>query len=64
MSRIDPKPGMVIDGYHLEEEIYRGGMATIWRVAHPDHKSPICMKIPLILDGDDPGAIVSFEASR
>lgn len=64
MSRIDPRPGAVIDGFLLEEEIHRGGMATIWRVASPDHKAPICMKIPLILDGDDPGAIVSFEAEQ
>lgn len=64
MSRVDPRPGAVIDGFILEEEIHRGGMATIWRVASPDHKAAICMKIPLILDGDDPGAIVSFEAEQ
>ncbi len=64
MSRIDPRPGADIDGFRLEEEIYRGGMATIWRVTRPDIATPICMKIPLILDGDDPGAIVSFEAEQ
>lgn len=64
MSRVDPRPGLEIDGFILEEEIYRGGMATVWRVVSPDHKAPICMKIPLILDGDDPGAIVSFEAEQ
>ncbi len=35
MSRIDPRPGADIDGFRLEEEIYRGGMATIWRVTRP-----------------------------
>lgn len=64
MSRIDPRPGLEIDGFLLEEVIHRGGMATIWRVANPDWKMPICMKIPLVLDGDDPGAIVSFEAEQ
>jgi serine/threonine protein kinase len=55
---------MVIDGFTLDAEIHRGGMATIWRVTRPDIDMPICMKIPLILDGDDPGAIVSFEAEQ
>ncbi len=64
MSRIDPHRGDVIDGVTLDEELYRGGMATIWRVTHADHPGPICMKIPLVLDGDDPGAIVSFEAEQ
>ncbi len=64
MTRIAPRPGAVIDGFTLHEEIHRGGMATIWRVTHQDHAIPLCMKLPLILDGDEPGMIVSFEAEQ
>jgi eukaryotic-like serine/threonine-protein kinase len=64
MTRILPREGAVIDGFTLHEELYRGGMAVIWRVTHPDHADPLCMKLPLILDGDEPGMIVSFEAEQ
>jgi serine/threonine protein kinase len=58
---IKAQTGAVIDGFTLHEELYRGGMAVIWRVTHPDHPGRLLMKMPLILDGDDPGMIVSFE---
>ena len=41
-----------------------GGMAEIWDVSHPDHTVPLVMKIPLILDGDDPTMIVGFEQEQ
>jgi nucleotide-binding universal stress UspA family protein len=63
MSRL-PREGEIIDGFTLVEQIHRGGMAVIWRVAHPDHAFPLCMKLPLILEGDEPGMIVSFEAEQ
>lgn len=59
-----PREGDVIDGFTLHEQIHRGGMAVIWRVTHPDHAIPMCMKLPLILEGDEPGMIVSFEAEQ
>jgi nucleotide-binding universal stress UspA family protein len=59
-----PHAGEIIDGFTLHEEIHRGGMASIWSVTHPDHTLPMCMKLPLILEGDEPGMIVSFEAEQ
>jgi nucleotide-binding universal stress UspA family protein len=53
--------GETIDGFTLIGKLHAGGMATIWRVEHEVHPGPLVMKLPLILDGDDPGMIVSFE---
>jgi nucleotide-binding universal stress UspA family protein len=64
MTRVVPVPGAVIDGFTLGEELHRGGMASIWSVTHPDHAGLLCMKMPLIMDGDEPGMIVSFEAEQ
>ncbi|QCK86202.1 serine/threonine protein kinase [Phreatobacter aquaticus] len=53
--------GLVLDGFTLEEAIKLGGMAQIWRVTRAGDERPLVMKIPLILDGDDPTMIVGFE---
>lgn len=64
MGRPIATPGEVLDGFTLVEPLHRGGMATLWRVTHPEHAGALVMKMPLILDGDDPGMIVSFEAEQ
>jgi nucleotide-binding universal stress UspA family protein len=56
--------GLVLDGFTLVVPIKLGGMAQIWEVTHPDHPGPLVMKIPLILDGDDPTMIVGFEMEQ
>src|SRR6476619_4128620 len=60
-----PKPlvksGAVIDGYTIGECVHAGGMATLWTVTHPGIDVPLLMKIPLVAEGEDPAAIVSFE---
>jgi serine/threonine protein kinase len=56
--------GAIIDGYRLEERVHRGGMATLWSVAHPDATIPMLMKVPIISEGEDPAAIVSFEMEQ
>ena len=33
MAKAQLTAGMTIDGFRLEERLYRGGMADIWRVA-------------------------------
>jgi eukaryotic-like serine/threonine-protein kinase len=57
------KPGMVIDGFRLEERLHQGSMATIWRVSGPGGE-PLLMKTPLVREGDDPTAIVGFEGEQ
>lgn len=68
------EPGIVIDGYRLEEKCHKGGMATLWRVVDCDparsprdaagHLLPLLMKAPLLRDHDDPAAIVGFEEEQ
>ncbi|HYD68315.1 bifunctional serine/threonine-protein kinase/universal stress protein [Azospirillum sp.] len=63
-----PKPplaaGALVDGFRLEEKIYKGSMSALWRVTHPDHGGPLVMKIPLLRYGDDPTAIIGFEVEQ
>lgn len=58
------QPGAVIDGFRLEEPLHQGGMATLWRVTHPDHALPMLMKLPRIKGGEDPATIVGFEVEQ
>jgi len=56
--------GAEIDGFTVGECVHSGGMATLWSVTHPDIASPLLMKIPLVSEGEDPAAIVSFEMEQ
>lgn len=59
------EPGASIDGFRVEEQLHRGGMATLWRVTDPaDATLPLLMKVPRIGEGEDPAAIVSFEMEQ
>src|SRR5665647_304710 len=58
------EPGVVLDGYRLEELVHSGGMATLWRVSRPGVTMPLLMKVPRIGEGADPAAIVSFEMEQ
>jgi serine/threonine protein kinase len=58
------EPGLVLDGFRLEERVHRGGMATLWRVSRPGMTAPMLMKVPRIGEGADPAAIVSFEMEQ
>lgn len=62
--RVRPKEGLQIDGFTLGEELHKGGFATIWDVTHPLHRTPMVMKVPTILDGDDAPTIVGFEVEQ
>ncbi|HTN66162.1 MAG TPA: bifunctional serine/threonine-protein kinase/universal stress protein [Burkholderiaceae bacterium] len=64
MNRL--QPGMVFDGYRLEEKLHKGGMATLWRVSRVDAQDgpPLLMKIPILGDQHDPAAIVGFEVEQ
>jgi eukaryotic-like serine/threonine-protein kinase len=57
--------GQIIDGFRLDEQLHRGGMAVLWRVSHPEHgRLPLIMKIPIFDYGEGPGAIVGFEVEQ
>lgn len=64
MNTVAIQSGAVIDGFVLGDCIYRGSMATVWRVAHPDWSLPLVMKIPQTGYGEDPAAIVGFEVEQ
>jgi serine/threonine protein kinase len=58
------EPGSVVDGFRLEQILYRGGMATLWRVTRPGISMPLVMKVPRLEYGEDPAAIVGFEVEQ
>jgi serine/threonine protein kinase len=58
------EPGVIVDGFRLEEMAHQGGMATVWRVSRPGTTMPTLMKVPRIGEGTDPAAIVSFEMEQ
>jgi hypothetical protein len=63
MSRPAPlETGQVVDGFELQEQLHRGGMATLWRVTRADLAAPALMKVPSIQD--DPTSIVGFEVEQ
>jgi eukaryotic-like serine/threonine-protein kinase len=64
MAKLSIRPGIVIDGFTVGECVHSGGMATLWSVTWPDIDVPMLMKIPLVSEGEDPAAIVSFEMEQ
>jgi eukaryotic-like serine/threonine-protein kinase len=64
MNAANLQPGMLIDGFRLDEQIHRGSMATLWRVARSASSQPLVMKMPLVSAQDDPAAIVGFEVEQ
>src|SRR3712207_8675391 len=58
------EPGMVIDGFTLQEHVSTGGMALLWTVTREDDPTLLVMKIPLLVDSDDPLPIVCFETEQ
>lgn len=65
MAKAVLQPGSVLDGFIVHEQVHQGGMATLWRVTHADHDPlPMLMKVPVLNEGEDPAAIVSFEMEQ
>jgi nucleotide-binding universal stress UspA family protein len=56
--------GAVVDGFLVGELLHTGGMAVLRAVSRPDVAMPLLMKIPSMLEGEDPAAIVSFEMEQ
>ncbi|HQR45210.1 MAG TPA: bifunctional serine/threonine-protein kinase/universal stress protein [Thermoanaerobaculia bacterium] len=58
------RKGQTLDGFLIGDLIHEGGMATLRQVTHPDIDFPILMKVPRLLEGMDPAAIVGFEMEQ
>ncbi len=56
--------GSVVDGFKIEEQVHRGGMATLWRVSREDMAVPVLMKAPTMSEGEEASNIVSFEMEQ
>ena len=61
MSQVRIESGGEIDGFRIGERIHRGGMASLWEVFRDDFPLPLVMKVPVLVEGGDPAAIVGFE---
>jgi nucleotide-binding universal stress UspA family protein len=56
--------GIVHGGFTVGPLLHRGGMAKLHEATHPDHPGPLIMKVPLLFEGEDAAAIVSFEMEQ
>ncbi len=57
-------PGLDIGGFELITPLHEGGMATLWRVAHPAHAMPLLMKLARVGYGEAATQIVGFEVEK
>jgi eukaryotic-like serine/threonine-protein kinase len=64
MAKPRLEEGSVLDGFVIDRLIHRGGMARLWSVYKPGIEMPLLMKVPLLGEGGDPAAIVSFEMEQ
>jgi serine/threonine protein kinase len=62
--RLRLSPGMIVDGFTLQEHLGTGGMAQIWAVSREGDPTPLVMKVPMLVDSDDPLPIVCFETEQ
>ncbi len=58
------RPELNIDGFELVSPLHEGGMATLWRVTHPQHTMPLLMKLARVGYGEAATQIVGFEVER
>ena len=64
MAKAQLQAGMVLDGFRLEEQLHRGGMAAIWRVSRSDIDFPIVLKAPFLDFEGDLSLLVGFEVDQ
>ncbi|KAB2901782.1 MAG: protein kinase [Dokdonella sp.] len=55
---------MRLGGFTLLQPLHEGGMATLWRVSHPEHGSSLLMKMPRVAYGESVSQVVGFEVER
>jgi serine/threonine protein kinase len=56
--------GTVIDGFRIDALTHTGGMAHLWSVTREADGAQLLMKTPVVYEGEDPAAIVSFEMEQ
>jgi serine/threonine protein kinase len=56
--------GTIIDGFRIDELAHGGGMAHLWNVTRLEDDAKFLMKTPVVYEGEDPAAIVSFEMEQ
>lgn len=56
--------GTDLDGFMIGKLIHKGGMALLYEASKPGIETPLLVKIPLLMEGEDPAAIVSFEMEQ
>ena len=64
MAKAQLEAGMVLDGFRLDEQLHRGGMAAIWRVSRSDIDFPIVLKAPFLDFEGDLSLLVGFEVEQ
>lgn len=64
MAKSKLETGTVLDGFTIGPLIHRGGMASLWEVTKEGDPTQYLMKIPVLQEGEDPAAIVSFEMEQ
>jgi len=56
--------GQHFGGYTLVAPLHEGGMASLWRVSHPEQSFPLLMKVPHLGYGEHITKLVGFEVER
>jgi serine/threonine protein kinase len=56
--------GTLLDGLRIDELLHTGGMAHLWGVTREEDGATFLMKTPVVYEGEDPAAIVSFEMEQ
>ena len=64
MAKPRLETGSTLDGFRIGALVHRGGMASLWEVTREGEPAPMLMKIPVLNEGEDPAAIVSFEMEQ
>jgi len=57
-------PGDVVGGFRLTEKFHDGALGTLWKVSRPDIATPLVMKLPFLMRGEDSLSIVSYETEQ
>ena len=58
------RPGAILGGFTLEEELHRGGMGSLWRARREGETGPVVVKVPFLGEGEDGSTVIGFEAER
>lgn len=56
--------GTILEGFRIDELVHSGGMAHLWSVTRLEDGANFLMKTPVVYEGEDPAAIVSFEMEQ